>query len=75
MVDTDGDGVPDAVPIGIKVGRGKGSHPVIHKDTLFITTTGDGDDGGGGGNPEEDFFAKKINLKNKRIRVESWQSK
>ncbi len=62
------------VPIGIKVGRGKGSHPVLHKDTLFITTTGDGDDGGGGGNDEEGFFAQRVNLPEKRVRLESWKN-
>jgi Tfp pilus tip-associated adhesin PilY1 len=70
MVTVDGQPV---IPVGIKVGRGQGSNPVIHKDTLFITTTGDGDDGGGSGNPEEDFFAKKINLPDKRVRMESWK--
>jgi hypothetical protein len=61
------------VPIGIKVGRGQGSHPVLHKDTLFITTTGDGDDGGGSGNDDEDFFAKKVNLPEKKVRMEAWR--
>jgi type IV pilus assembly protein PilY1 len=63
------------VPIGLKVGRGKGSHPVLHKDVLFITVTGDGDDGGGSGNDEEDFFAKKVNLPDKKVRVRSWMQK
>ena len=71
-VDIDGNGTKDVVPIGIKVGRGQGSHPVLHKDTLFITVTGDGDDGGGSGNDEEDFFAKKVNLPNKKVRVRTW---
>ena len=69
MVEVDG---KDVMLVGIKVGRGQGSNPVVHKDTLFITTTGDGDDGGGSGNDEEDFFAQKINLPEKRITLESW---
>ena len=48
MVDTDGDGIGDVVPAGLFVGRGQGSHPVLHESTLFITTTGSGDDDGGG---------------------------
>jgi type IV pilus assembly protein PilY1 len=63
------------VPIGIKVGRGKGSHPVLHKDVLFIAVTGDGNDGGGSGNDEEDLFAKKVNLPDKKIRIKSWMQK
>ncbi len=62
----------EVVPIGIKVGRGKGSLPVLHKDTLFITVTGDGDDGGGSGSDDEDFFAKKVNLPAKKIKLNSW---
>ena len=72
MVDVDGQ---DVIPVGIKVGRGQGSNPVVHKDTLFITTTGDGDDGGGGGNDEEDFFAKKVNLPENRVTMESWNQR
>ena len=67
-------GVP-VIPIGIKVGRGKGSHPVLHKDTLFITVTGDGDDGGGSGNDEEDFFAKKVNLDENKVRLRLWMQR
>lgn len=63
------------IPIGIKVGRGKGSHPVLHKDVLFVTVTGDGNDGGGSGSDDEDFFAKKINLPNKKVRVRSWMQR
>jgi type IV pilus assembly protein PilY1 len=63
------------IPIGIKVGRGKGSHPVLHKDVLFITVTGDGNDGGGSGSDDEDFFAKKINLPNKKVRVRAWMQR
>ena len=64
MVDVDGEPV---VPVGIKVGRGKGSNPVIHKDTLFITTTGAGDDNTGG------LSSRVVNLDNRRIRVEAWR--
>jgi hypothetical protein len=58
------------IPMGIFVGRGKGSHPVLHKDTLFITTTGDGDDsvnGKGGLTPIP------FNNRNSRVRVNSWK--
>jgi len=30
------------VPAAIQVGSGQGSHPVLHRDTLFVTTTGAG---------------------------------
>ncbi|UCF92968.1 MAG: hypothetical protein JSW39_02090 [Desulfobacterales bacterium] len=75
------------VPIGILAGRGQGSHPVLHKDILFITTTGDGDtenldnddDGDDGDDDDdddddEDFFAQKVNLPEKRVRLESWKN-
>ncbi len=71
-VDTNDDGTKDIIPVGIKVGRGQGSHPVLHKDTLFITVTGDGDDGGGSGNDDETFFARKVKLPNRKVRVRSW---
>jgi Tfp pilus tip-associated adhesin PilY1 len=71
-VDLDGDGVKDVIPVGIKVGRGQGSHPVLHKDTLFITVTGDGNDGGGSGSDDENFFARKINLPERKVRLKSW---
>jgi len=56
------------VPIGIKVGRGRGSHPVLHKDTMFVTITGDGDD-----DDDDDFFSGKVNIPGKKIRVETWR--
>lgn len=56
------------VPIGIKAGRGQGSPPVLHKDTLFITTTGSGEEGDGG-----DFFAQTVNLRQQKIKVEAWR--
>ncbi len=71
-VDINDDGTKDIIPVGIKVGRGQGSHPVLHKDTLFITVTGDGDDGGGSGNDDETFFARKVKLPNRKVRVRSW---
>ena len=64
------------VPAGIYVGRGQGSKPVLHKDTLFITTTGDGAvaiDGGNGGN--QDFFAEPINIKDLMTKLEAWRDK
>jgi len=71
-VDSDGDGIKDIFPVAIRVGRGQGSHPVLHKDTLFITVTGDGNDGGGSGSDDEQFFARKINLPERKVRVMSW---
>ena len=79
-VDSNGDGVKDendVIPIGIHVGRGKGSHPVVHKDTLFITTTGSGDDSaaaaGGGVDGDGGLKALKVNLKQSKIRIRSWR--
>jgi hypothetical protein len=79
-IDSNGDGVKDekdVIPIGIHVGRGKGSHPVVHKDTLFITTTGSGDTsaaaGGGGGSGDGGLKALKVNLKQSKIRIRSWK--
>jgi hypothetical protein len=64
------------VPIGIYVGRGQGSKPVLHKDTLFITTTGDGSEAGGdGGGGGQDFFAKKVNIEAQIVRLENWRHK
>ena len=66
------------VPVGIYVGRGQGSRPVLHKDTLFITTTGDGltaIEGGGGGGGGQDFFAEKINIKDLMVKLEAWRHK
>ena len=71
-VDTNGDGIKDKIPIAIRVGRGQGSRPVLHKDTLFITVTGDGNDGGGSGSDDEQFFARRINLPNRKVKVMSW---
>jgi hypothetical protein len=73
-IDTDNDGIKDTVPIGIHVGRGKGSHPVLHKDTLFITTTGSGDEtiaSGGGG--DGGLKALKVNLEKVKVKVKAWK--
>ena len=67
---TDADGIKDAVPIGIHVGRGKGSHVVVHKNTLFITTTGSGDEDGGGGGG---LKTRDLNLEELRVRVTAWK--
>ena len=65
------------VPMGVYVGRGQGSKPVLHKNILFITTTGDGleaiehpDQGTGQG-----FFAEKINIEAQVVRLEAWRNK
>ena len=59
------------VPAGIFVGRGQGSHPVLHKNTLFITTTGSGeDDGNGGGGGLKNF---SVNIDNMKLRLNSWR--
>jgi hypothetical protein len=64
------------VPVGIYVGRGQGSKPVLHKDTLFITTTGDGlETIGDGGDGNQDFFAQKINIEAQMVRLEAWRQK
>jgi Tfp pilus tip-associated adhesin PilY1 len=81
MIDTDGDGIGDIVPAGVYVGRGQGSHPVLHEDTLFITTTGSGDEdaGGEGGlpgdNPGGGSHDIKVNTEWNRVSVEAWRQK
>jgi Tfp pilus tip-associated adhesin PilY1 len=80
VFDLNGDGVFDdndkvtvdgdlVVPIGVYVGRGQGSHTVLHKDTLFITTTGSGEEGGG----NDGLQNFKVNLENRKIKVETWR--
>ena len=69
MIDTNGDGVGDVVPAGLYVGRGQGSHPVLHEDTLFITTTGSGD----GDNPDGGAGSAAPNLTNIKVRLQSWK--
>jgi hypothetical protein len=77
---TDADKLTDAsgnlvVPVGVYVGRGQGSAPVLFKDTLFITTstpqyqlTGPVGSGNVTG-----LNALLVNIPQKRIRVESWK--
>ena len=71
-IDNDGDGLVDedgekGVPIGIKVGRGLGSLPVLHKQYLFITTSGDGTD------TDMGLITKKINLPTNQVIMEAWR--
>jgi hypothetical protein len=59
------------VPVGIYVGRGQGSQPVLFKDTVFITTAvaqnqSLGEAGGA-------LHALDVNIPKLRIRVESWK--
>ena len=49
------------VPAAIPVGSGQASHPVLHKDTLFVTTTGAG------------LAAIKVNLQGTGARLRSWK--
>jgi hypothetical protein len=47
---------------------------VLHKDTLFITTTGSGDEtvlSGGGG--DGGLKALKVNLEKTRVKVKAWR--
>ena len=63
------------VPVGIYVGRGQGSAPVLFKDTLFITTsTAQYQTTGtvGSGNMTG-LNAMLVNIPQKRIRLESWK--
>lgn len=63
------------VPVGIYVGRGVGSHPVLHQDTLFVTTSSpQAQIGGPGSNANPTGLnAFKVNIPQNRIRVESWK--
>jgi hypothetical protein len=63
------------MPVGIYVGRGVGSHPVLHKDTLFVTTSSPQYQlgaPGAGANPTG-LNALRVNIPQNRIRVESWK--
>jgi hypothetical protein len=58
-------------PLGIYVGRGQGSAPVLFKDTLFITTAvaqsqSLGEAGGA-------LHAIDVNIPQLKIRLESWK--
>jgi hypothetical protein len=63
------------VPVGLYVGRGQGSHPVLFKDTLFVTTSTPvlGEANGGGGGQITGLNPLKVNIPQKKIRVESWK--
>jgi hypothetical protein len=65
-VDSDSDGIKE-VPIGVYVGRGPGSHPVHHKDTLFITTTGSGEMEDGG------LHQFPTNLEKLKVKLRAWR--
>ncbi len=67
-------------PGGLYIGRGQGSKPVIHKDTLFVTITGDGSSGGGGGDDDDDDDdgnpkPEKLNMPALNVRLENWRHK
>jgi Tfp pilus tip-associated adhesin PilY1 len=47
--------------IGLKVGAGQPSKPVLHKDTLFVTTTGGG------------LTPVKVNLPSMRAKLTTWR--
>jgi hypothetical protein len=63
------------VPVGIYVGRGVGSHPVLHKDTLFVTTSSPQYQLGApsAGASPTGLNAMLVNIPENRIRVESWK--
>ncbi len=58
-------GGKDVFPVGIRVGRGRGSKPVLHKDTLIVSTTGEADA----------FHVEKVNISMAKVRVRSWWQK
>jgi len=63
------------VPIGVYVGRGQGSAPVLFKDTLFVTTSTPQYqlDGSAGSGNVTGLNAFLVNIPQKKIRVESWK--
>ena len=63
------------VPVGIYVGRGQGSAPVLFKDTLFITTSTPQYQlsGAGGSGNVTGLNALLVNIPQKKIRLESWK--
>ncbi|MEJ5357745.1 MAG: PilC/PilY family type IV pilus protein [Desulfobacterales bacterium] len=62
------------VPVGVYVGRGVGSQPVLFKDTVFVTTSSPQLTGVVGGNESiTGLNAFLVNLPQKRIRIESWK--
>jgi hypothetical protein len=60
------------MPIGVYVGRGQGSAPVLFKDTLFITTSTPQAGSTGSGNVTG-LNSLLVNIPQKKIRVESWK--
>ena len=60
------------MPIGVYVGRGQGSAPVLFKDTLFITTSTPQAGSAGSGNVTG-LNSLLVNIPQKKIRVESWK--
>jgi hypothetical protein len=63
------------VPIGVYVGRGQGSAPVLFKDTLFVTTSTPQyqQTGSVGSGNVTGLNAFLVNIPQKKIRVESWK--
>ncbi len=62
------------VPVGVYVGRGVGSQPVLFKDTVFVTTSSPQLTGVVGGNESiTGLNAFLVNIPQKRIRIESWK--
>jgi len=63
------------VPVGVYVGRGQGSAPVLFKDTLFITTSSAQSQltGTSGSGNVTGLNAMLVNIPQKRIRLESWK--
>jgi len=62
------------VPVGVYVGRGVGSQPVLFKDTVFVTTSSPQLTGVVGGNEAvTGLNAFLVNIPQKKIRIESWK--
>jgi type IV pilus assembly protein PilY1 len=69
-----GGGNPPVVPVGVRLGRGQGSTPVLFKNTIFVTTTvaqygttGTENANLGG------LHAVLVDLPNFKVRTESWK--
>ncbi len=70
IFDINGDGVVDyrdvidgVIPSGIFLGEGQPSEPVLHKDTIYVTTTGTG------------LTRRKVNLSKQLTNMTSWKEK